>query len=122
MPTLNAMQHNKVFSYGTLRQANVQLALYGREVPTVPDSLPSWRLEWIQIGDPEVIAASGSDRHPILRVGDGQDSVDGAFLELSDSELAATDKYEVADYVRREVVLTSGVIAYVYVAKEQAQQ
>lgn len=118
MPKINTMDHNKVFSYGTLRQANVQLAIYGREVPTVPDSLPAWRLEWIQITDPEVIAASGSDRHPILRVGDGQDSVDGAYLELSDSELAATDKYEVADYARREVVLTSGVIAYVYVAKE----
>ena len=122
MPKINAMQHNKVFSSGTLRQTNVQLAIYGRQVPTVPHSLPAWRLEWIEITDPEVIAASGSGRHPILRLGDGQDSVDGAYLELSDSELAATDEYEVSDYVRREVVLRSGVTAYVYVAKEQAQQ
>ena len=110
---------HKVFSYGTLRQANVQLELYGREVPTVPDSLPGWKLDWIQIADPEVIAASGSDRHPILRRGLDTDSVEGAYLELNDVELAATDEYEVDDYVRIIVKLESGTEAFVYVAHDQ---
>lgn len=109
---------HRVFSYGTLRQTDVQLALYGRTVPTVPDVLPNWRLDWLAITDPDVIATSGSDRHPILRGGLPDDSVSGAYLELNDDELDATDRYEVADYVRRVVVLGSGVEAFVYVAGE----
>ncbi|WP_457100678.1 hypothetical protein [Microbacterium sp. P5_E9] len=34
---------------------------------------------------------------------------------LNDEELEATDRYEVADYVCRVVVLASGVEAFVYV-------
>lgn len=113
---------HKVFSYGTLRQANVQLAHYGREVPTVPESLPSWKLDWIQITDPDVIAASGSDRHPILRRGLDTDLVEGAYLELNDTELAATDKYEVSDYKRQSVTLASGLQAFVYVADESTSE
>ena len=109
---------HRVFSYGTLWQANVQNALYGHGVETVADSLPGWRLDWIEITDPAVIAASGSDRHPILRRGDSTDSVGGAYLHLTDAQLAATDDYEVSDYVRRLVTLTSGIEAFVYVADE----
>jgi len=108
----------RIFSYGTLRQSNVQVALYGREVPTVEDTLPGWKLDWIQITDPEVILASGSDRHPILRKGKPTDSVSGAYLELDQTELAATDKYEVSDYKRQSVTLASGLQAFVYVADE----
>lgn len=109
---------HRVFSYGTLRQSNVQRALYGRSVPTIPDTLPHWRLDWLVITDAAVVEASGSDRHPILRPGGADDSVAGAFLELTDAELAATDAYEVADYVRRHVTLASGVEAFVYVADD----
>ena len=112
----------RIFSYGTLRQSNVQLALYGREVPTVEDTLPGWKLDWIQITDPEVILASGSDRHPILRKGKPKDSVSGAYLELDETELAATDKYEVSDYKRQSVTLASGLQAFVYVADESTSQ
>jgi gamma-glutamylcyclotransferase (GGCT)/AIG2-like uncharacterized protein YtfP len=104
-----------VFSYGTLRQADVQSAIYGREVPTTPDALPGFRLDWITITDPEVIAASGSDRHPILVADEGADPIPGAVLELSDDELAATDDYEVDDYHREAVTLASGRQAWVYV-------
>ena len=113
------MQHvsavHRIFSYGTLRQPEVQRALYGREVATVPDALPGYRLEWLLITDPQVIATSGSDRHPILRRATPDDSVEGAYLVLDEAELAATDAYEVEDYTRSEVVLTSGVTAWVYV-------
>jgi gamma-glutamylcyclotransferase (GGCT)/AIG2-like uncharacterized protein YtfP len=105
-----------VFSYGTLRQPGVQRALYGREVPTVADALPGYRLDWVIITDTGVIETSGSDRHPILRPGAHGDHVDGAFLELTDDELAATDAYEVADYVRRTVTLASGLEAFAYLA------
>ena len=106
---------HRVFSYGTLRQPEVQRALYGREVPTVPDVLPGYRLDWLLITDPEVVRTSGSDRHPILRAGTGDDAVEGAYLELDDAELSATDDYEVDDYTRVEATLASGVPAWVYV-------
>ena len=107
---------HRLFSYGTLRQANVQAELFGRAVPTVADDLPGYRLEWLTITDPEVIATSGSDRHPILRPGSAGDRVAGAYLELTDAELARADEYEVDDYTRITVTLASGLDAWVYVA------
>lgn len=108
----------RVFSYGTLRQADVQQALFGRPVPTVADVLPGFRLDVVVITDPAVIATSGSDRHPILRRGGDGDAVEGAFLELTPAELAAADEYEVDDYVRVPVTLRSGRSAWAYVAAE----
>ncbi len=109
-------QIHRVFSYGTLRQADVQLALFGREVKTVDDRLPGYRVDWLTITDPEVIATSGSDRHPILREGDPSDWVEGAYLELTAAELAAADAYEVDDYARGIVILSSGLDAWAYLA------
>ena len=111
---------HRLFSYGTLRQPEVQLALFGRPVPTVDDALPGFRLEWLAITDPAVIATSGSDRHPILRRGTPADSVSGAYLELDDTDLAAADDYEVDDYRRVGVTLASGVSAEVYIAADDA--
>jgi hypothetical protein len=108
-----------VFSYGTLRQPGVQRALYGDEVPTVADALPGFRIDWLVITDADVIRTSGSDRHPILRPGSADDRVEGAYLELDDAGLAATDAYEVDDYVRRLVTLASGVEAFVYLARDE---
>lgn len=110
-------EQHRVFSYGTLRQVEVQRALYGRAVPTAPDALPGYRVDWLTISDPEVVATSGSDRHPILRVGSATDSVEGAYLELDATELAATDAYEVKDYTRQEVTLSSGTTAWVYLGR-----
>ena len=109
---------HRVFSYGTLRFPEVQLALYGRRVPTVPDRLPGYRLDWVRITDAAVIEKSGSDRHPILRRDPGHAPVEGAYLELDDAELAATDDYEVDDYVRVLVPLESGADAWAYLAQD----
>jgi gamma-glutamylcyclotransferase (GGCT)/AIG2-like uncharacterized protein YtfP len=107
-----------VFSYGTLRQAEVQRTLYGREVPTSTDELPGFRIDWLRITDPTVITTSRSDLHPILRRGSDVESVSGVVLALTDDELTATDAYEVADYARRAVTLASGVNAWAYLATE----
>jgi hypothetical protein len=96
----------------------VQRTLYGREVPTVADQLPGHRLDWLLITDPEVVRTSGSDRHPILHRGESHDVVDGAYLELTERELTATDEYEVDDYERRAVVLASGLDAWAYLAPD----
>lgn len=54
---------HRLFSYGTLRQANVQNELFGRSVPTVEDELLGYRLEWLTITDVDVVKASGPDEN-----------------------------------------------------------
>jgi hypothetical protein len=106
----------RLFSYGTLRQPDVQMANFGRLLATAPDVLPGYRLSWLTITDPEVIRTSGSDRHPILTAsGDPADEIEGAVLLLTLAELMAADAYEVDDYRRVSVRLKSGLDAWVYI-------
>ena len=107
----------RLFSYGTLRFPRVQRARFGRELDGVPDTLPGHRADWVTITDPEVVAVSGTDRHPIVRPSaDPADSVPGSVLTLTTAELAAADDYEVDDYRRVAVTLESGADAWVYLA------
>ncbi|MDO4696681.1 MAG: gamma-glutamylcyclotransferase family protein [Neisseria sp.] len=105
----------KLFSYGTLQQANVQLATFGRLLDGMPDELPGYRLGEIAISDSRVVAASGKTHHPILiKTGCPDDRVAGMVYLLSDEELAAADAYEVDDYVRVAAVFASGETAWIY--------
>ncbi len=106
-----------VFSYGTLRLPRVQLALFGRAVPTRPATLSGFRVEQLTIADPEVVATSGTSSHPILRPSpDPVDRVEGSVLHLSTQQLAAADAYEVEDYRRVRARTTAGEAVWVYVA------
>jgi len=107
-----------LFSYGTLRQREVQLTTFGRELDGAADAIIGYRLEWLTITDPHVIETSGSDRHPILKPGTSDDAVDGTVFEVTDTELIAADEYEVDDYRRVQVPLRSGKRAWVYVFAE----
>jgi gamma-glutamylcyclotransferase (GGCT)/AIG2-like uncharacterized protein YtfP len=105
-----------LFSYGTLRQREVQLATFGRELEGYVDAIIGYGLDYVTITDPHVITTSGSDRHPILRPTDRLGAhVDGTVFTISDAELAAADEYEVDDYRRISVPLRSGPRAWVYV-------
>ena len=105
-----------LFSYGTLRQREVQLTTFGRELDGRPDAIVGYDLEHVTITDPHVIATSGSDCHPILRPSQRQDAaVEGTVFAVSADELAAADVYEVDDYRRITVPLRSGERAWVYV-------
>ena len=105
-----------LFSYGTLRQPEVQLATFGRELDGQHDAIVGYELDHVTITDPHVISTSGSDRHPILRpTGQTGAHVDGMVFEISEAELAAADEYEVDDYRRIAVRLRSGPTAWVYV-------
>ncbi|THG31677.1 gamma-glutamylcyclotransferase family protein [Naasia lichenicola] len=106
-----------IFSFGTLQLAAVQTSLFGRAVPTTPDSLAGWTVGEITILDPEVIAMSGTDRHPALLPGSPDDVVPGAILDVTDDELAAADHYERVSYERISVTLQSGRDAWVYVPR-----
>ncbi|MCX4683086.1 gamma-glutamylcyclotransferase [Kitasatospora purpeofusca] len=107
----------RLFSYGTLQLEQVQLSSFGRLLDGQADALPGFRLTMIEITDPEVIAASGTDRHPLVLPSDeAGDTVDGTVFAITDEELAAADEYEVDDYARHEVVLASGTRAWVYLS------
>ncbi|HYG48783.1 MAG TPA: gamma-glutamylcyclotransferase family protein [Allosphingosinicella sp.] len=106
-----------LFSYGTLRQENVQLATFGRLLEGRPDALTGFALSPMTITDPEVIAASGASVHTIARPsGDPADRIAGIVFELTGAELEAADRYESGPIERVRVRLESGGEAFVYVA------
>ncbi|MBE1605857.1 gamma-glutamylcyclotransferase [Actinopolymorpha pittospori] len=108
-----------LFSYGTLQQSDVQRAQFGRLLIGRPDSLRGYRLDWLTITDPAVVAVSGSDRHPVMsRTGHAGDAVAGTLFEITEADLAAADDYEVSDYTRVAVRLESGIDAWTYLAVE----
>ncbi|MCX5210047.1 gamma-glutamylcyclotransferase [Kitasatospora sp. NBC_00240] len=108
---------HRLFSYGTLQSEQVQRSRFGRLLDGRPDALPGFRVTMVEITDPEVIAASGTDRHPLVLPSDEPgDLVEGSLFEVTAEELAAADDYEVDDYARHEVRLASGTTAWVYLA------
>ena len=105
-----------LFSYGTLRQLDVQLALFGRALEGRPDVLPGYALSPLRITDPDVIATSGTADHTVVHAtGNRTDCVSGIVYHITRAELAAADRYEVADCKRVAVRLGSGLDAFVYV-------
>ncbi|MFE0042508.1 GDSL-type esterase/lipase family protein [Streptomyces albireticuli] len=102
-----------LFSFGTLLDEQVQTALFGRPVPSTPASLAGYATRPQPITDPAVITASGLDVHLTLERRIGAE-VKGAVLHLTDQDLAAADAYEVDDYARRRVLLSSGESAWAY--------
>ena len=105
-----------LFSYGTLQLENVQRSSFGRRLDGQPDAMPGYTRTMVEITDPAVLAASGERFHPIVSPsGDPSDEVAGTVFRISAEELAAADRYEVEDYQRVQVRLTSGREAWVYV-------
>jgi len=108
-----------LFSYGTLRQSGVQMALFGRLLDEEADSLSGFRIDRIEIAEPDIVNLSGKAVHLILRRdAHAADPIPGAALALSAAELAIADDYEGDNYARVEVALGSGRIAFVYVAPD----
>lgn len=110
-----------IFSFGTLQLDAVQQTIFGRSVPTTPDALAGWKVGLHTVVDPEVIAMSGSDRHPaLLKTDDPSDLVTGVILEVTADELAAADHYERVSFRRIAVVLVSGRDAWAYIPQDES--
>jgi hypothetical protein len=104
-----------LFSYGTLRQPEVQRATFGRVLDGVADAMPGFALVPLSIASPQVVRLSGAAVHAVARyTGDPADLVPGLVFLLTAKELAAADRYEVDAYARIEVRLASGRSAFVY--------
>ncbi len=116
---MTGARSENLFSYGTLRQARVQVATFGRLLKGREDALPGYRLGRLAITDPDVLSKSEAPYHPIAeRSPDLDDEVAGTVFEITAAELANADDYEVSDYVRVSVCLKSGLQAWVYVRVE----
>ena len=105
-----------LFSYGTLRQPEVQRALFGRLLHGTPDVMDGWRLDSVTIADADVVATSGAQTHPILLPDPDAAPIAGMALEILPHDLAPADAYETDAYRRITVTLRSGRAAFVYVA------
>jgi len=110
-----------LFSYGTLQQADVQQATFGRLLEGRADALVGYHRSLVKIEDPQVVATSGEAYHPIVEAsGDPHDRVEGTVFAITAEELAHADAYEVDAYRRVRATLASGRTAWVYVQAEGA--
>jgi hypothetical protein len=110
-----------LFSYGTLQLEAVQVALFGRPLSGVRDTLAGFELVLFAVEDPEVIAISGKSHHTMARfTGQLSDVISGTRFALTDDEIENADEYEVAALKRVSVVLQSGADAWAYVDAQYA--
>ena len=105
-----------LFSYGTLQQEDVQLAIFDRKLHGDQDELVGYEQALVLIEDPVVIATSGKTHHTIVRPSkDPSSRIRGTVYQLTQAELHRADLYEVAAYKRTVANLASGREAWVYV-------
>jgi gamma-glutamylcyclotransferase (GGCT)/AIG2-like uncharacterized protein YtfP len=93
-----------LFVYGTLKDAAVQQAVFGRAVEGKPDTLDGYTRARIELG---------GTMYSIIRP-DLHGSVEGLLIEVTPQELALIDRYEGGDYQRVQVTLKTGQAAWVY--------
>lgn len=107
-----------LFSYGTLQKDQVQIETFGRILAGEKDVLSGYKLEMLEITDPEVLRKSNQKYHPILVFsGNVEDEVEGVLFEVTDEEILQADEYEVDEYKRIETVFKSGKEGFIYVGK-----
>jgi hypothetical protein len=107
-----------LFSYGTLQKEQVQIETFGRLLQGEKDVLTGYKLEVLEITDPEVLRKSNQKYHPILVFsGNIEDEVEGILFDVTDEEILQADEYEVDDYKRIETVFKSGKKGFIYVGK-----
>ena len=85
----------KLFSYGTLREQNVQQAIFGRLVVGADDALVGYKLKPATVTHERATAISGRAEHTtVLSTGQNDDQVAGIVFDLTEDELRRADSYE----------------------------
>jgi gamma-glutamylcyclotransferase (GGCT)/AIG2-like uncharacterized protein YtfP len=98
-----------LFSYGSLRREDVQIATFGRPLARRPDELVGFDL---------VPADRSGTGHANVVPGAVDSRVAGFVFEISDAELTSADEYERRDgYTRVAGPLRSGQTSWVYVSR-----
>ena len=110
-----------LFSYGTLQQEEVQLATFGRKLDGEKDLLLGYEPSLVKIADPAVAARLGRTHHDnVTATGDDWSSVQGTVYDVTDEELAKSDRFE-AEFAYTRVMgsLASGQQAWLYIHDAQ---
>lgn len=111
----------KLFSYGTLQQTEVQIETFGRELYGIKDALVGYTVGEVEITDPKALALPGKRFHPMLiRTNLSTDEVWGTVFEITEHELSQADLYEVASYTRKLGTLKYGEHAWIYANAKDA--
>lgn len=105
-----------LFSYGTLKVAEVQRSTFGRLPRASEDELVGYALSSVRVTDSAFIAMTGKAIHAnVVPNGHDDSRVPGVVLELTEHELTICDDYEKpARYERVLAPLASGRQAWVY--------
>ena len=86
----------KIFSYGTLQQMNVQLEILGKTLVGAEDIIEGYYTEYLEIKDLSVLKASQNKMHPIIYVtGNRVYKVFGTLFSITEKDLLNIDCYEV---------------------------
>jgi len=112
----------RLFSYGTLQTKPVQLSIFGRELEGKPDALVGYRLQSVQVQDPNFLAHSDATQRNIQYTGNTSDVIEGSVLTLTQKEIQQSDAYEPVEYKRVQVRLRSGLDAWVYLRDKNADK
>jgi gamma-glutamylcyclotransferase (GGCT)/AIG2-like uncharacterized protein YtfP len=103
-----------LFSYGTLQQTNVQLAMFGRRLDGQRDELLKFEQSSVTNGD--------THHANVTFNGNEESRVTGMVFEVTDAELAKVDEYEEAFFYQRvAAMLASGRQTWVYVHSPSAR-
>ncbi|WP_281239332.1 gamma-glutamylcyclotransferase family protein [Flavobacterium praedii] len=100
----------KLFTYGTLQDTDVQENLFGRILQGTPETLIGYELSEIQIEE-----EFGLVHYPIImETKDSNDTISGILYEVTMNDLHQADLYEGKHYKRIEVQLQSNQKAWAY--------
>jgi gamma-glutamylcyclotransferase (GGCT)/AIG2-like uncharacterized protein YtfP len=94
----------KLFSYGSLQNTDIQMRLFGRELIGYSDVLHDYEMTAINIDGEGYSAAEPK----------ADEKISGTVYELSSAELERADEYEGKSYYRIKVKLQSGTESWVY--------
>lgn len=97
-----------IFTYGTLQDKRIQLALFKRTLTGCADSLLGYALAENKMAGLYPVIYPTKENAVYL---------EGIVYEVNQDELDKADDYEGEEYQRMQVVLESGIRAWVYVGK-----
>jgi gamma-glutamylcyclotransferase (GGCT)/AIG2-like uncharacterized protein YtfP len=100
----------KLFTYGTLQNEDIQESLFGRILQGTPETLIGYTLKEIQIEE-----EFGLVHYPIItETHQPEDNISGIVYEITTNDLHQADLYEGLHYKRVEVHLQSNEKVWAY--------
>ena len=100
----------KLFTYGTLQNDDIQETIFGRQLQGTPEILIGYVIKEIQIEE-----EFGIVHYPIImETNNPEDTINGIVYEITSIDLRQADLYEGLHYKRVEVHLQSNEMVWAY--------